>query len=163
MSSLNTVVTLAASRSLPPNDSSYTVEITSGPQVRAPNGDLRSLGTVTPVNGKSPAVTWNLNPANPPPGTLTCTTLAPCDVQDRSDIVYTIEDEWGNASEGVLSPTLVPTVFPQANVVFYGVDGQWIGRAHLRPRRRNAALPSSSAEHPAQRNRPQNERTAGRL
>ena len=43
---------------------------------------------------------------------------------DRLDIVYTIEDEWGNTSEGVLTPTLVPTVFPPANVIY--LDGKII-------------------------------------
>ena len=122
MSSLNTVVTLAASRYLPPNDSSYTVEVTSGPQVANPNGGFRSLGTVTPVNGKSPAVTWNLNPAKSPfraPSPALRSRLA---VTGPLDIVYTIEDEWGNTSEGVLTPTLVPTVFPPANVNVISFD-----------------------------------------
>ena len=43
---------------------------------------------------------------------------------DHFDIVYTIEDEWGNTSEGVLTPTLVPTVFPPGNVIY--LDGKII-------------------------------------
>ena len=38
----NTVVSLPAFRFLPPNDSSYTVKITSGPQVSVPNGEFRA-------------------------------------------------------------------------------------------------------------------------
>ena len=131
-------VWLAASTYLPPNDLGLNFESLNGPYVDNPNGGLSKLGTFQPVGvigqaGAPLTLAWNLNPALPPPGTLTCNRDEPCVTGAPVRIPYTIQDDWGNTSSGIITVEPWNAVVPSpginwdddgANVLFTNLQSE---------------------------------------
>jgi hypothetical protein len=115
----NTTLWLAATTGVAGNDP-VTIDLFSVPMVNDPTNGLSPLGTVVPSGGgNSQFLAWDLNPANPPPGTITCDLAAPCAATGLLQIAYTIRDNFGNPpSSGILSIEPWNRIIPPGNVKF---------------------------------------------
>ena len=124
----NTTVQLTAFSYLPPNDPGVTFNTTdtplNPPQVNDPNvsGQLDSFGVVSPSQTGPPTIFWDLDPTNPPAGTITCDTQGPCSVSGPEQIHYTIQDQYGNHSTGTITikpwhPTIPPGIVQYASTM----------------------------------------------
>src|SRR4051812_17672020 len=67
-----------------------------------------------------PFVTWDLNPVLPAAGTRTCDTLAPCVTSAPVRIPYTIRDDYGNSSAGIITVDPWNAVVPSGNITYTG-------------------------------------------
>jgi hypothetical protein len=130
----NTTLLLAATTGVAGNDP-VTIDLFSVPMVNDPTNGLSPLGTVVPAaGGNSQFLVWDLNPADPPPGTITCDLTAPCAATGLLQIAYTIRDNFGNPpSSGILAIEPWNRIIPPGNVkyitepdntVFLQIDGK---------------------------------------
>jgi hypothetical protein len=80
---------------------------------------------------RDPALIWDLDPAVLPPATTTCNTSSPCLVTGPMQIAYTLRDDYGNTSPGIITVKPWNALIPSANYVSMG-DTIFLGSAEIR-------------------------------